>query len=711
MSTKKKKKKTKLKKNLASSNCSFSSDHSKESDCLYYSNSNLLEEVNDNSVLISGSHLPKSLNTELSSKNNIHFSYHERNTLKKSDLNKPKKLYCNNKKISSSSKEKNSNWYNKVMNIICDNELSFPEGACNKKTQENEEILPLEDIIEDHSFESDNICYTTETKNIMAKPSKQIDQISLSPNLKNLSFQSMEYTKRSSFRKENQNFRRSQDLKESINCNIIIGNSDIAINESQPCVKYNEDELKLYDNSLYGSYHQCDKNKIIENTGFLRDNCLNTVNINANDDLPVKLPKHELKNVELPQINQIKTSPLNPNSICITQNKAQALPFKNSSDLNLNNSHKSFSDNINNKLLKLLESTENNNLITNFNYNQSSLLLYENVNMSENKDDFKSSIVVNVTNKLSNISIDERQHDHFILEDSILEVTDESLKLFVDKSIINDLSSINSSSSLKQDTVIFNDNCSVTYFNKNVDTNVLLNEKSIKALKTSSNYSTNQNIFKCDDINVLNNIEIVSDSTLHTSYDFAEHLFDSTILYPDTFQINTSVKNELCNSNEDFIINQEKHQSSYNNKLSNLFNKSENTLYEKSTNCIQENISNDKLKTSNVTLNVSRRKRYAGRFKNLNLDTIEEFVDENKMDIQNLTKRNLDYTQSTLSHTPRFRLEPGKKWRRSINIVRNLVDGNLDHTNLTQNTTKGRKWISTVDDVIKQQSIGSVYII
>lgn len=115
-------------------------------------------------------------------------------------------------------------------------------------------------------------------------------------------------------------------------------------------------------------------------------------------------------------------------------------------------------------------------------------------------------------------------------------------------------------------------------------------------------------------------------------------------------------------------------------------------------------ILNDEISIIN-TLETSkvRRKRYASRFQsNLNLDTTDE--------VYNSTQKYQNHSESICfqQNTPGFHLEPGKKWRRSIIIVRNFIDQNLDlTTNLTQNITKGRKWTSTVDDVLRQQSISN----
>jgi len=104
-----------------------------------------------------------------------------------------------------------------------------------------------------------------------------------------------------------------------------------------------------------------------------------------------------------------------------------------------------------------------------------------------------------------------------------------------------------------------------------------------------------------------------------------------------------------------------------------------------------ENDTNDILET-NESAFVPRRKRYAARFQSL--EVIEEFSQ-------------LD-TILTEENTTVFHLEPGKKWRRSISIVRGCMDRNM---NESINFTKGRKWAYTVDDILRRQSISNVHTI
>lgn len=648
ISVKKKKKNIKLKTNLAYD--SYSSRFFKKSDSSHLDSINLFE-VNDKSILISGSHCLKSLNTELCTKNNIQFPNYERKI-----LNKPKQLNCEKKKkIISPLENDHSNWYNKVVNIICDDELCFPEESYVKEKQKNEEIIPLENITYDNNSKSGIItCYTTETNNVMTKLSEQQDQSLLFSNLNNQSI------KRSSSREDDC----ACDL-DLIKSNIIVDTTDVAINKSQLHVKYNDDESKLFDNSLGVSCYQYDNNKVIENAILSYDDCLTTIRTTVDDEFTVnRQNKIKSNDFILSQINQNKIS-LNHNSICATQNKVEVLSSINSCDLNLDNSNKSFTETLDNKLINVLEHAENNNLNIHSNYNRTSLLLTENINnVSENNRysyDAKSSIVSNITNKFSDISIEyNRQYDQFIVKDNILEVPDQSLKFVSDKptlkyDINNSFSTLYNSSNSYHDTVIYNENGADIYLKKVTDSNnVLLNEKNIGAIKTSNN-SSNQNIIKNE---FYNTGDIIKEEMFQDNYNESEHSFENI----------SSSKN------------------------------------------IYDNIFDEKLETSNLSQNISRRKRYANRFqKCFNLDSIEELFDENKVDVQNSTKKCLDYSQSALSHTSGFRLESGKKWRRSIIIVRNFVDQTI---NLTQNTTtKGRKWVSTVDDVIRRQSISSVYTI
>jgi len=106
---------------------------------------------------------------------------------------------------------------------------------------------------------------------------------------------------------------------------------------------------------------------------------------------------------------------------------------------------------------------------------------------------------------------------------------------------------------------------------------------------------------------------------------------------------------------------------------------------------ISDSVSNDisEINESNLSVFMPRRKRYAARFQSLDV------IDESSQLETNFTEENSIV----------FHLEPGKKWRRSISIVRSFMDRNM---NESLNFTKGRKWANTVDDVLRRQSISNV---
>lgn len=141
----------------------------------------------------------------------------------------------------------------------------------------------------------------------------------------------------------------------------------------------------------------------------------------------------------------------------------------------------------------------------------------------------------------------------------------------------------------------------------------------------------------------------------------------------------------------------------------------EQSIIEKQT-LMCNNTFDDKLEKTNAS-NFSntnlRRKRYASRFdQSIKLNSYKDFKNENNFEFQNSTHRYQDCSQSVLSqhNTTGFCLQPGKKWRRSISIVRNYINGQLDQTtNFTANTAKGRKWCSTVDNLLQLQHISKCF--
>uniref|UniRef100_A0A2S2P335 non-specific serine/threonine protein kinase n=1 Tax=Schizaphis graminum TaxID=13262 RepID=A0A2S2P335_SCHGA len=160
---------------------------------------------------------------------------------------------------------------------------------------------------------------------------------------------------------------------------------------------------------------------------------------------------------------------------------------------------------------------------------------------------------------------------------------------------------------------------------------------------------------------------------------------DSNLLLNDR-SIELKTSSILCDSKEDTL--------KYNDESYRHINVSNNEYIDpEKTNSnnpinISNSVSNDLLEKSELNLSVMPRRRYAARFQSL--DIIKESSQlETILPDQN---------------TSVFHLEPGKKWRRSISIVRNYTDSNK---NQSTNFTKGRKWAFTVDDILRQQCINT----
>lgn len=293
------------------------------------------------------------------------------------------------------------------------------------------------------------------------------------------------------------------------------------------------------------------------------------------------------------------------------------------------------------------------------NFNQSSLLSVTNIDHKFNdqqsgccESNSKSVMLEDVTNKFSDISIsNEITHYAQSLENSVLNISRNS-------------SSVSQSSYyLEQDTVIQKKNCIDEHSKENLSNqNWIFDEKNIVSLITPSKYFLKDDSLKNDDM--FGHISCINseDITLNNHTKMTQTPENSLINLIDV----SPIKNEINSTIEDDI---------------------------------------------NTFSNVSRRKRYGTRFQT-NFDVVEESFDDNE--IQSFSPKYVNQSQSTpfQQDTQGFRLEPGKKWRRSIIIVRNFVDGQLDQTaNNSQNITRGRKWISTVDEVLRQQSIGNICLI
>ncbi|XP_050419589.1 uncharacterized protein LOC126832737 [Adelges cooleyi] len=215
------------------------------------------------------------------------------------------------------------------------------------------------------------------------------------------------------------------------------------------------------------------------------------------------------------------------------------------------------------------------------------------------------------------------------------------------------------------------------------------------------------------------------DEKSESPLNISENLFDSSY---NSYNFEFNKENQDVEDDQNKIVNDNECKLNL-RRSSRLFNKFtyENDFQRCSTSSVihsEKPLINDKLNTSsnlfeeicennesNVGHNSFRHKRYAGRYQqSFSMRPIKEDICEDDNSDQNFTQRCIDNTQSIFSqrNLPSFRLDPGKKWRRSILIMRGFMDGNLDQTNnFTQNGNKGRNWNTTVDDVLRRQSIDS----
>ncbi|XP_015372211.1 PREDICTED: uncharacterized protein LOC107167591 [Diuraphis noxia] len=584
----KKKKKTKSKKNLAHiTNTINSSELPKQLEYSHLNTSNISRKTNDEynnlfdeSVLISSSHFPPSKNkySEYSKSNNQIIS------------NSPSRLCKLNKKKITCSKEKNSNWYQKVMNIFCD------EESINLEKSKNHNVKTTEDNINTCTFEP-VLMYET----IQLNPSEQQKQSLPLSNLNNTSFQSLQHSNKSSSENDNHCMLSLDHSKSNID------NSIITIEESQPSQLYDK-HLSTFTSSLYESCYRLDKSKSIEdcrlpNVDFISVNSLN------DEAFAIKTNNEDY---ELLKLNQFKTPSSCENSTRMIQNNLKAEDLSNLCYSRQDYSKVSSSDDLDFRLLNILDRIDNNKQSAYAQNNQSSLTPLENMRQQFNcyPPDSESQILLDVTTKFSDIKIDDttEQYDKSIKEKSVFGKLDHTYTSNLKQDIIlNNSSILQSSSSLEQDTVIYKQKGSdVLHTKESSDyNNLLFNDKSIEL-------KSHITINRCKEkINAKNQINI-----------------------------SDSVSNDI------------------------------------------------EINESNLSVFMPRRKRYATRFQSLDV------IDESSQLETNFTEENSIV----------FHLEPGKKWRRSMSIVRSFMDRNM---NESINFTKGRKWAYTVDDVLRRQSIST----
>ncbi|KAL4113584.1 hypothetical protein QTP88_017190 [Uroleucon formosanum] len=607
----KKIKKNKLKKNLVHAvNTINSSELPSQLEHSHLKNSNTLRKINyeynnplEESIQISSSHFPPSKN-----------KYSENSTANNHLLNSSNNRLCRiTKKKKPTSKEKNSNWYHKVMNIFCD------EESINLEKSRNQDFMTSEKHMNMCSFEP---VLTYETKQL--KPLEhQKPSLPLS-NLINIPFQSIQNFNISSSENDNHSVL-SLDRSKSNRENSIITIDNIkegTIEESQPsqsCILYNKYPSEC-SNSSYESCYQLDKSKAIEDSRLPN---VDYASVNSlNDEDFIDKPNNE--DYKLLQLNQYRTPSSCKNSTSLIQNKIKKENTSNSYSLSYDYSKVSSADHLDIRLLNILDRIDNNKQSAYTQNNEISLIpFYENNGLQSDEQndccppDSESQILLDVTAKFSNIIIDDKiqQCDKSIKEESLFGEFDHTLDISLNTSnhkqdiILNNSSILQSSSSLEQDTVIYKQNCT---------TDVL-------HTKENANYN--------------------NQSLNDQSFELKTHM--PTVKCEEK----TNTKNQINISNS-------------------------------------ENDTNNILETNESSVFMPRRKRYAARFQSLKV------IEESSQLETILTEEN----------TTVFHLEPGKKWRRSISIVRGFMDRNM---NESINFTKGRKWAYTVDDVLRRQSINT----
>lgn len=687
ISSKKKRKKNKSKINfICTLNHPYTPTLSKKPEYSYLNSSNLKVKESkkynqlEESVLISGSHCLLPSKTQQNSKHKFLQSAivnsHRRH--RKQVLKNPSK--SNNKKIKNfnNSKEKNSNWYKDIMTIF------------NK-----EKIINVEKTLE--KDKSDSVIINYEATDVITKSLENCKESSPFLNVSKKLLQPTTYINKSSSEEDDDdsivNFNKSKKHNSYKN-NIAEIKEKTIIEKPIPDELYDEDSSNLFNDSLYVSCYELPKNKVTQHIESPNVDCVNSINVSIDDKLFVD--KCSITNSKSPQQNQISS-------------------YKSSLLNSLyNNINESCIDGLDIKSLCVLEQNKSNKSSNFINFNQSShTSVNENISLQsssnkfvKNAYKFNSQILLDVTDKFSDITIDDK-----------VERFDESSSLFLNKSSLNNSVSNNSSlilhssSASKLDTIIYKQNHS-NVFLENIDfNNMSLNKKDVDFLKTTCiHYSKNNNL-KCDDmyndINSSNNKknffnkenDVLCNNNQNELFNYSSSYITSEEKLPPNCNETSGLSNESKNIYSDFedISCIKYEEQTTNENLTNIYNNTFDEKLEETTN------------TQNFSQNISRRKRYAERFQNININSIEEHAHQNSIvEIQNSTHKYIDYTQSILHHqnVSGFRLEPGKKWRRSILIVRNFIDRNLDQTtNFTANESKGRKWISTVDDVLRQQSI------
>ncbi|XP_050056674.1 uncharacterized protein LOC114130137 isoform X2 [Aphis gossypii] len=506
----------------------------------------------------------------------------------------------------------------------------------------NQDTLILEEHIESSSDLEPVLTY--ETKQL--KPLEQQKQSLPLSDLNNISFKSLKHFNKSSSGKENRSVlslnRSKPYAKNSI---ITIDNiKDRTIEESQQNQSY-----VLCDK--YVSKHSESVNDLCESYSVLdeskeNENCrlpnVDDVSVNSLNDKPsINKPKNE--DDKLFQLNQYETPSSCMNTTPIVQNKVKSI-LNNSYSLSQDYSKMSSADPLDFRLLEVFDRIDNNKHSSYPQNNKTSLISF-NENIGHPSDDYQ--IVCCSPNSESQELLDVTSKFSDIIIDTI-EQYDKSIK----------------EENLSEE---FDHTICMSHDTSNHKHDISNNSSSI--LQSSSSLEQDTVIYKQNCTDVVCN---------------KENADNDLLLNDNSIELKTS---SVCYSKEDI--------SKYNDELCRHTNLSNNKCIDsektdtKNQINISNSVSNDLLENNESNLSVIMpRRRYATRFQNL--DTIVESTQlETILPEQNTTV---------------FHLEPGKKWRRSISIVRSFMDRNMDQS---INLTKGRKWANTVDDILRQQYINT----
>jgi len=512
----------------------------------------------------------------------------------------------------------------------------------------DEETITLEKSRnQDTLILEEHIESSSDLEPVLTYENKQLKQSLPLSDLNNISFQSLKHFNNSSSGKENRSVlslnRSKPYAKNSI---ITIDNiKDRTIEESQQNQSY-----VLCDK--YVSNHSKTVNDLCESYSVIdeskeNENCrlpnIDDASVNSLNDKP-SVNKSNNEDYKLFQLNQYETPFSCMNTTPIIQNKVKSI-LNNSYSLSQDYSEMSSADPLDFRLLDVFDRIENKH--SSYPQNNKTSLISFNENIGHPSDDYQIVCCSPISESQELLDVTSKFSD--IIIDTI-EQCDKSIK---EENLSGE----------------FDHTICMSHDTSNHKHDISNNSSSI--LQSSSSLEQDTVIYKQNCTDVVCN---------------KENADDDLLLNDNSIELKTS---SICYSKEDILkYNDElcRHTNLSNNKCID----SEKTNTKNQIN-ISNSVSNDLLENNESNLSVIMpRRRYAARFQNL--DTIVESTQlETILPEQNTTV---------------FHLEPGKKWRRSISIVRSFMDRNMDQS---INLTKGRKWANTVDDILRQQYISNFH--